>query len=1556
MLALLLHVLGQNPTYVYHPSISDSNVRNCDYINEHVALCSGNTTTIKISGISYPLENKISGTEYDSINLINSSDVSEWELDTSGISRLMIEDGSVEAQLNAHYVDTDSKPGHPTLQSDYYHNNSIPENCTGWSKLYTNQVGPVPPSPFVNRLWLVCFSGVNDDSLSIYHQIQGGYEWETVYEEPNANEVITKNTDDPHVKITYGTFQLRQFHTADNTIESAEAIDDNFIIKWRLRLHGSADLLHPEGGFGGDFGRDFDVDTLLRIRVNSTGDINVWMYDDLWSGRTSETLGICDKSSQESTFVSITNCESNYTFDGDNGCGDKTNDYLERFAYDSGFESLSASEKICSVSKRRMITAYLFLFDREILKQSKNNEPALLQVYDLANENPNALNPAGNSVIINYYNDEYVGHISFALLIETAEVWFSIMRTGFNVQRNLLTTYQDVYFMELYSDSFQIYYYTSSFTPTNEMLSSRNKEGEVLIEDIFASQVFDGWYHRTIQYFRKNRIAIIMLGNSKKTDNDDYDKTNAQFTVNNTEYSLFEDGFRGDENSIQQMKVWSSKKENEILFVLNTETKVILSDEFVSGYTPIFSYLQVEYFDNEIHQNRAHFGITGSDLIRQPAFEIQVMILRESINKRTDFSFIPNYRVWNNIAIYRALDTNCRRIILPSILNELFNGVTYTFTTVCENGKYTFTVSEISEALLFQAYIRRSSVLYGISTSIDYSFQYPSNDLVVRNALTSEYANEGTQYISKTFIEKQDGIQIKHDTIEFDAALDSILAIRVEEIHATVNGVPVQARLEVVEDGFEFGIYQTRETVAYTAPSDVLWNVDGITLFEKDNGIFVASVQLKNFFENTDGSFSDYSLLLTTLSYENGVLGTPTELEIEDEFYFKDTLLSDSLIEKMLGVSYTVFQEETIDVYGNYRLQCVGDNCWILVGGFYLDKRLHDDYGMLGINPNRLNSTDVENNYWRHTNTTINLELKTTTWQGWEKVLFENGLYSDDTRYYNGPRGLYVKGNSVVNSSVCYMDNTRSTANYENSSCAIITYNIIQTTPPLHDYTVSATIINENSFEHGPDMQHNIGKFEECTQLYMDQEGAHFTSFSCRNGSTWHAFGFGVGSIPHSLDTLLENASSTYVYNNVLHLSSSSDSIIVSLRLDSVQVPVNLDPSQAYTFSFPHGKTLSLSFTSTPVTSGMTPGYNQLLDFLNDKSRVPVHSQQEINMLLFDKNNIETYYPCFEHVALDRSDVTLFFFNESGVFTSLLTDSNNNGVETIFSSFFNHNNVEWYRFEGTNTSCPGDEEYQSPISLEDLEIAVPFYTNESVSLDCNDTARPITPTRDFVRRLSFFRVELDVQFSTDILCVGGSSVQIPGRCNTPETQRNAQTPCSGNDQYVCTVGDDIFNFGTKTESIETNCVSQGGYCLIHDSYTSTVFPGHTHAECEDQCVSDPDCFSFEHGDQNCTTFEFLSTPRELRMKECPENTLGYQCRTTLLELIKSVVVFNPGDEFPFRTEIYKNNTLDTTLIHGKDGSENSRIMHTGSGEKSEFKLEFFPSGNVTGGTVIFGCG
>ena len=117
-----------------------------------------------------------------------------------------------------------------------------------------------------------------------------------------------------------------------------------------------------------------------------------------------------------------------------------------------------------------------------------------------------------------------------------------------------------------------------------------------------------------------------------------------------------------------------------------------------------------------------------------------------------------------------------------------------------------------------------------------------------------------------------------------------------------------------------------------------------------------------------------------------------------------------------------------------------------------------------------------------------------------------------------------------------------------------------------------------------------------------------------------------------------------------------------------------------------------------------------------------------------------------------------------------------------------------------------------------------------------------------------------------------------------------------------------------------------------------------------------DCFFFEHGDQNCTTFEFLSTPNELRMKECPQNTLGYQCRTTLLELIKSVVVFNPGDEFPFRTEIYKDNVLDTTLIHGKDGSANSRIMHTGSGEKSEFKLEFFPSGNVTGGTVVFGCG
>ena len=81
-----------------------------------------------------------------------------------------------------------------------------------------------------------------------------------------------------------------------------------------------------------------------------------------------------------------------------------------------------------------------------------------------------------------------------------------------------------------------------------------------------------------------------------------------------------------------------------------------------------------------------------------------------------------------------------------------------------------------------------------------------------------------------------------------------------------------------------------------------------------------------------------------------------------------------------------------------------------------------------------------------------------------------------------------------------------------------------------------------------------------------------------------------------------------------------------------------------------------------------------------------------------------------------------------------------------------------------------------------------------------------------------------------------------GNCHTPETARDALTPCSlSTEQYVCVVGDDIFDFSNKRETVDNNCISHGSQCLIYDHYITHETTA-SHDQCETDCVEDHDCF------------------------------------------------------------------------------------------------------------------
>jgi hypothetical protein len=486
---------------------------------------------------------------------------------------------------------------------------------------------------------------------------------------------------------------------------------------------------------------------------------------------------------------------------------------------------------------------------------------------------------------------------------------------------------------------------------------------------------------------------------------------------------------------------------------------------------------------------------------------------------------------------------------------------------------------------------------------------------------------------------------------------------------------------------------------------------------------------------------------------------------------------------------------------------------------------------------------------------------------------------------------------------------------------------------------------------------YNLGDTESCSQLSTDRKYGTTVFFCTRVGGTSNGYLVRTSGAVMSLDPFIINPTAVAAFEGIVVLINQTHNLKLSKDGDqNVDIDFKFTPGKDYTLFFPVATSIVLK-TVGNLGESYEPGDYQVFTWLYNHTRLPVHSQQDTKIDLFSKNITST--PKFSHKAFDREDVTLFFFEVEvvGEYTVLITDKDSKPVEATFFSFYSHNNVEWYRFDGGNDTCPGDEEFYYPHTRTDLLVAVPFYTNQSLSDVCTNTSRPITPTSEFLKRLSHFRLEVDVKFDSDILCVGGSSVKVPGRCNTPETLREAQTGCAtAEDPYVCTVGDDIFNFATKTERVDTNCVSHGGYCLIHDTYVSSSFAGYSHDQCEDECFFNTSCFFFEHAPQNCTTFEFQSSvPQELRLKECPANTMGFQCRTTgTLEPITSSVIFNPGDTYPFRTEIYHNSALEVTLLHGINGQ--SRMTHSGSGEKSEFKLDFFPTGNVSGGTVIFGCG
>ena len=279
-----------------------------------------------------------------------------------------------------------------------------------------------------------------------------------------------------------------------------------------------------------------------------------------------------------------------------------------------------------------------------------------------------------------------------------------------------------------------------------------------------------------------------------------------------------------------------------------------------------------------------------------------------------------------------------------------------------------------------------------------------------------------------------------------------------------------------------------------------------------------------------------------------------------------------------------------------------------------------------------------------------------------------------------------------------------------------------------------------------------------------------------------HQTGFVTTSnVKIDLSEFITNPTVLAAFDEKIILINETQNLMLRANVfHDLTIQTSIIPGEPYTLVLPSANSIYMTIGNdldgrSIYSDNFNPGTAKIFSEYDDLLRVPVNHKgtnmpllrfYDKNILDLNNNTINDFIlssskidPLYAVRSFDRLNVELYFFLDgvSGNYTALLTDKNENAVESTFSSFYSHNNVEWYNFFDEYT-CPGDENATDPRTRDNLEVAVPFYTTEGLSDLCNLTVNPITLTSEHLPRLSKFRINVELKYDSDIMCLGGTSV------------------------------------------------------------------------------------------------------------------------------------------------------------------------------------------------------
>jgi hypothetical protein len=354
------------------------------------------------------------------------------------------------------------------------------------------------------------------------------------------------------------------------------------------------------------------------------------------------------------------------------------------------------------------------------------------------------------------------------------------------------------------------------------------------------------------------------------------------------------------------------------------------------------------------------------------------------------------------------------------------------------------------------------------------------------------------------------------------------------------------------------------------------------------------------------------------------------------------------------------------------------------------------------------------------------------------------------------------------------------------------------------------------------------------------------------------------------------------------------------------------------------------------------------LSNLQSKARVAVESTAQIK-LFFDSSYDSFEVPILLTVpALDNPSLaTFYFFNANGNIsaTALLTNSEEKPESNIMN-LFGQSNIKWY-------GCP------SVLG----EVGVPFVTTDSLSA-CTTGVSVLEPFDTNAANL-LTQYRLGVETNEDVmLCWGASNVTLGLSCGSHPVVHGSTTDCGvadggSVDPFDCAVDGEIFSFATVQHTVTTQCISFSGTCA-----DSAIFPPTNHSlgfsACQAECINQPFCFFFEHGNGLDCRIHIRSLNAQLFFSPCQAGFLGFKCRdSTSADVLQTTVVLDPtpaqSSDPSFYTNITRGTTFLMQIIHGYANDSTIEVDQIG-GDRN-FLLTFFPNGStVTGGTVAYVCG